>query len=143
MTAESDEIDHHVAAKLVAILQGHASDANHGIGIFAVHVEDGNRQALGQVRREAAGVGFARVGGEADQVVDDDVHCAADGVAAQVGKVQGLGGDSLPCESRVAVHDERQDLQLCRRGRCASAWRARVPSATGFTASRWLGFDTR
>ena len=33
---------------------------------------------------------------------------AADGVAAQVGEVQRLGGDSLPCKSRVAVHEERQ-----------------------------------
>ncbi len=58
VTAEADEIDHDVGAKLVAELHRHAAHAHHGIGIFAVHVEDGNGQALRQIRREAAGVGF-------------------------------------------------------------------------------------
>ncbi len=37
---------------------------------------------------------------------------SAHGVAAQVGQVQALGGDSLPRKSGVAVHDDRHNLQL-------------------------------
>ena len=112
VTAEADEIDHDVRAKLVAELHRHAAHAHHGVGIFAVHVEDGNRQALGQVRREAAGIGFVRIGGEADQIVNDNVNCSADVIAAQGREVQTLGGDSLPRESGIAVHDDGHDLQL-------------------------------
>ena len=46
------------------------------------------------------------------QIVDDDVNRSADGVATQVGKVQRLGGDSLPGKCRVAMHENRQDLDL-------------------------------
>ena len=42
MTAEADEIDYNVASKLIPILERHATDAYHGIRIFAVDVEDGN-----------------------------------------------------------------------------------------------------
>ena len=62
VTAEADEIDHHVGAELVAELHRHAAHAHHRIGIFAVNVEDRDRQALGQIGREAAGVVFARIG---------------------------------------------------------------------------------
>ena len=82
MTPEPDQVDHDVGTKLVAILQRHSPDTHHGIGVFTVHVEDRDRQALGQVGREAAGIGIAGIGGESDQVVDDDVNRAADGVAA-------------------------------------------------------------
>ena len=88
VAAEADEIHQDVGAELVAKLQRHAAHAHNGIGIFAVHMEDGNGQALRQIRREAAGVSFAGIGGEADQVVDDDVDGSADVVAAQIRQVQ-------------------------------------------------------
>ena len=49
-----------------------------------------------------------RRSGEADLVVDDDVHGAAGAVAAQQSEVQGLRDDALARERRVAVHHQRQ-----------------------------------
>jgi hypothetical protein len=49
-------------------------------------------------------------GGEADLVVDHDVHRAAGGVAAGLGQRQRFHHHALPCESGVAVHDHRQHL---------------------------------
>ena len=38
----SDQIDHHIAAEFVPVLQGQPSDSNDRFGILAVDVEDGN-----------------------------------------------------------------------------------------------------
>jgi hypothetical protein len=65
-----------------------------------------------QLRREARGVLFARIGGESDQVVDDDVDGAANGVAGEVGVIHGLGGDALSGESGIAVDEQRQIFGL-------------------------------
>ena len=122
---------------------GDAADAHDSVGIFGVHVEDGNRQALRDVGREARRVRFARHGGEADQIVDDDVDGAADGVSLEVGEIQRFGPDALAGEGGVAMHDDRNDLSACLPSpRRVCLARAR-PMATGSTASRWLGFETR
>ncbi len=60
MATETDEIDHHVGAEVVAILERHAAGAHHRIGIFAVDVKDRNRQTLGKIGGEAAGIGIGR-----------------------------------------------------------------------------------
>src|SRR5664279_5062134 len=109
---EPDQIDHYIRTKRVAILQRHSSGTNHRVGVFTVHVEDRDWQALGQVGREAAGIGLARVGSESDEVVDDDVYRTSDGVATQVGEVQRLSRDSLPGKSRVTVHEKWQDFRF-------------------------------
>ena len=51
---------------------------------------------------------FAGVGGEADEVVDDDVDGAADGITSQAGIVHGFRGDALSGESGVPVHQNRE-----------------------------------
>ncbi len=87
-------------------------DADGGVGIFAVDVEDGDGQTLGDVGGEARGVGLFGVRGEAEEVVGDDVHGAADVVAGERGEVEGLGGDALAGEGCVAVQDDGEDLLL-------------------------------
>ena len=104
---EADEIDHNVGPKLVAIFQSHAAGAHHRIRIFAINVENGNRQPLGKIGGEPAGIGIAGIGSEADEIVDDDVYGSANVVAAQVGQIQRLGGDSLSGKSGIAMHEHR------------------------------------
>ncbi len=106
----ADEVDDNVGVETLAVLGGDGGDAHGGVGVFAVDVEDGDRQALGEVGGEAGGVGLFGVGGEAEEVVGDDVQGAADGVAGERGEVEGFGGDSLPCEGCVAVEDDGKDL---------------------------------
>ena len=79
-------------------------------GVFGVDVEDGDGEALGEVGGEARGVGFAGEGGEAEQVVDDDLDGPADVVAVQGGEVEALGPDALAGEGGVAVDDHGEDL---------------------------------
>ena len=109
VAAVSDEVDDDVGVELVAILGGEGGDADDGGGIFGVDVEDGDGQAFGEVGGEARGVRFFGLGGESDEVVDDDVDAAADGVAVDAGEVQGLGPDALAGEGGVAVDDDGED----------------------------------
>ena len=129
--------------KRVAVLGGDGGDADDGVGVFGVDVEDGNGQALGDVGGEARGVGLFGLGGEAEEVVDDDVDGAADGVAVDAGEIEGFGPDALAGEGGVAVDDDGQDLIAVHRAPMRSCAARARPMATGSTASRWLGLETR
>ena len=112
VAAVADEVDDDVGVEALAVLGGDGGDAHGGVGIFAVDVEDGDGQTLGEVGGEAGGVGLFGVGGEAEEVVGDDVHGAADAVAGERGEVEGFGGDALTGEGGVAVEDDGEDPLL-------------------------------
>src|SRR6185312_12561317 len=75
-----------------------------------IHMENGNRQALCNVRREAAAGGFVRFGSESDEVVDDDMYRATYVVARNGGVVQRFRGHALSGKSRVAMHDDGKNF---------------------------------
>src|ERR1700683_4649096 len=106
--AIADQIDHYRAREFVAVIGGDAPDADHRVRIFRIHVKDRNRLALGQIGRKARRVRFRRHGGEADQIIHDDVDRAADGEAFDAGVIQSFGPDALAGEGRVAVQQDRQ-----------------------------------
>src|SRR5271154_143533 len=110
VAAIADEVDDHVGIKLGTIFGSNASNANHGIGIFGVDVEDGNALALGDIGSEASGMFLTGAGGETDEIVDDDVNRAADGVGEEIGEIEGFGKNSLPGEGGVTVHNDGPDL---------------------------------
>jgi hypothetical protein len=107
--AVADQVDHHIAVEGVTVVDRQGGGARHGLGDLAVDVEDRDRQALGDVGREARGVEAVRLGGEADHVVDHHVDGAAHVVALQPPQVEGLGEDPLAGEGGVAVQDDRED----------------------------------
>ena len=80
---------------------------HHGFRIVAVDVEDRRLDHLGDVGRIRRRARIARIGGEADLVVDDEMHRAAGAVAAQSGKPEALGDHALAGERRVAVDQQR------------------------------------
>ena len=100
--------------KLLPVIVSHLRDAQAGLRIVAVHVEDGrlhHARDVGGIRR---GARFVGIGGEADLVVDHQVNGAARGVAFQLRKIQRLGHHALPRESRVAVDQDRDDALALR-----------------------------
>ena len=58
--------------------------------------------------------------GEADQVVDNDVHRPAGRIALQVGQVQRLGPDALAGEGGIAVQLDEQHVRAPQRHRIHS-----------------------
>ena len=110
--AVADHVDDDVLVELLAEVVGELGDADAGLGVVAVDVEDrglDHPRDVGGVRR---GAGRARGGREADLVVDDDVDRAAGAVPAQLGQVERLGDDALPGERRVTVEEDRQDGEV-------------------------------
>src|SRR5579883_108817 len=78
--------------------------------IVAIDMEDRRLDQfrdVGRVRRRAR---IARIGREADLIVDDEMDRAAGAVAAQAGKAETFGDHALAGESRVAMDQERQRL---------------------------------
>ena len=111
--AEADDVDHHVLLELLAELDRQRGDQGHGLGVVAIDVEDrrlDHLEDVGAVQRRAV---VARVGGgEADLVVDDQVHRAARAVAAGLREVEHFLVDALAGHGGVAVDQHRQHLVL-------------------------------
>src|SRR6266403_1446686 len=110
--AVADEVDEDVLLEALAKADGQAGRLHGGLGVVTVHVEDGRLDDLGDVAR--VGGEAVRLGrrGEADLVVDDDVHRAARAVAVELGEPERLGHHPLAGEGRVAVHEDRHDARV-------------------------------
>ena len=81
---------------------------HHGFRIVAVDVEDRRLDHLGDVRAVGRGARVARVGREADLVVDDEVDRAAGAVTLEARQAEALGHHALAGERRIAVDQQRQ-----------------------------------
>ena len=112
VAAIADQVDHHVAVKAIAIFERQRAHAHHRLGIFAVDVEDGDRLPLRQVGGKARRVQLRRTGGEADQVVGEDVDRSADRKAFDASEVERLSRDALAGKSGVAVDHDGQNQFL-------------------------------
>src|SRR5258706_8959770 len=108
VAAVTDEVDDYVRAEPVAIFGGEAGDAYYCVHVFGVDVEDRYGLAARDAGGEARGVLFEIAGGESEQIVDNHVNGAADGVARKVGIVHGFGEDALSGEGGVAVNQQRE-----------------------------------
>ena len=67
VAAVADEIDDDVGAEFVAIFGGEAGDADDGVDVFGIDVEDRDRLAAGDAGGEARGVFFGVAGGESEE----------------------------------------------------------------------------
>ena len=105
--AITPQVDHHVALELFAELNRKLGHVNHGHGIVAVDVEDWRLDGLGHVGRIGGEACFARRGGEADLVVDDDVDRSAGAPPGQFRKAEGFEHNPLAGEGGVAVDQHR------------------------------------
>ncbi len=101
------EVDDHVVAVFRAIRHGEPYGGETRFGPVRVDVEDREVESLGQVAGVARGAALPRVGGEADLVVDDEVHGAAHAVAVEASEVQRFGHHALGGEGRVPVDEDR------------------------------------
>ena len=106
--AVAEHVDDDRLLELLAELGGDLGDVHHGLGVVAVDVEDRRLHHLGHVRAVGRGARVARVGGEADLVVDDEVDRAAGAVTLEAGEAEALRHHALAGEGRIAVDEQRQ-----------------------------------
>jgi hypothetical protein len=144
VAAVAHQVDEDIGLEPGPVVHGEPDHGQARLRVVGVHVEDGDVEAPGQVAGVLGGPALARVGGEADLVVHDDVERPAGLVAGEARDVQRLRHDALAGEGRVAVHEDGEDPEHVlgtRRVPSRSVCFARaIPSTTGFTNSRWLGF---
>ena len=81
---------------------------HHGFRVVAVDMEDRRVDHLRHIGRIRRGPRVARIGGEADLVVDDEVQRTAGAVAFQVGKAEAFRHHALAGKRRVTMHQQRQ-----------------------------------
>ncbi len=109
--AETDDVDDHVLVEQLAVVQRQLRAQHHCFGVVAVDVQHRRFDHLDHVGAVQRGAAVARVaGGEADLVVDHQVHRAAGVVAARLRQRQRLHHHALAGKGRVAVHQHRQHL---------------------------------
>src|SRR5580704_5576074 len=107
VAAIAEHVDHNGLLELLPELGRDLGSEDDGFRIVAIDVE--NRRLdhfsdVGRVRRRAR---ITRIGGEADLVVEDEMHRSAGAVAAQAGETQAFRHHTLPGERRIAVDQER------------------------------------
>src|SRR5262249_51754857 len=87
MATIADEIDDNITLERIAIVGSDLCHSNHGVYVFRIHVKNGDGLTLGQIGSEARRLVFAGHGGETDQIVGNDMKCAADRVSWKIGVV--------------------------------------------------------
>ena len=110
VAAIADEVDDHVGTEFGAVFGGEAAYAHDGIGIFTIDVKDGHALAAGNAGSVTRRVFLRGARGEADQIVDNDVECAADGISREIGEIQRFRPNALPSEGGIAVHHDGPDF---------------------------------
>ena len=96
--------------ELLPEFDGYFRSMNHRFRIITIAVENwrfDHFRHIGGIGRRAR---IPRIGGEADLVIDNEMHRAAGAVALQAGKTETFSNDALPGKSRVAVNQQRQHL---------------------------------
>ncbi len=111
VTAVADQVQHHILAEGHAVIDRQLHGEQHRLRIVTIEVQDWRTDHLGDI---GAVIARTRIlgdaGGEADLVVDDDVHRALGGIAAQFRQVEGLHHHALAGEGGIAVQDHRHHL---------------------------------
>ena len=105
--AIAEHVDDHRLLEFLPEFGCDLGGENHRFRVVAVDVKDRRLDHLGDVGRIGRRSRIARIGGEADLVVDDEMQRAAGAVAAQSGKPETLGDYALTGERRVAMNEQR------------------------------------
>ncbi len=103
----ADHVDDCVVTEAASEVDGQVNGGEAGLDVVGVDVHDWDVEAFGEVGGVARRAAVARVGGEADLVVGDQVQRSAGGVARETLQVEDFGDDALCAESGVAVHQDR------------------------------------
>ncbi len=104
----AEHVHNHRLVELLAELGGHLGGIDDRFRIVAVSVQDRRLDHLGDVGGIGRGAPEARVGGEPDLVVDDDMDRACRAVTAQARQAEALGDHALAGEGGIAVDEQRQ-----------------------------------
>ena len=136
--AITHQVDHDVLAELGAEIDRQLHRVNNRFRVIAVYVQDRRFDHLGHVGAVGRGARILRIGGgEADLVVDDNVHAAAGAITARLRHVQPFHHHALTGKRRITVHEDGQYL------RAVGIAAALLPGARGAGCHRVDDFEVR
>src|SRR5208337_3755095 len=107
----AEDVDDHGLVELLPVLGRDLGAEDDRLRVVAVDVEDRRLDQLGDVGGVGRGARIARVSGEPDLVVDDEMKRAAGAMAAQAREAEAFRHDPLAGEGRVAVDQQRQHFR--------------------------------
>ena len=149
--AIAEHVDHHRPPEALAELDRDLGGEHHGFRIVAVHMQHRRLDHLGDVGRVRRRARIHRARGEADLVVDDEMHRTAGAVPLEAREPQAFGDHALAGKRGIAMQQQRQHhgavgpaprprlIILPSGAICWSCLARALPSTTGSTISRWLG----
>ena len=137
VAAVTDEVDDHIGVEGVAVFDGQRGDTHDGVGVFRVHVEDGDGQPLARCRRRSARNSTRPGSAVKPMRLLTMIWMVPPTVKPwMVGEIQGFCPDALAGKGGVAVDEHRAGRwSMPRLPKRICLARAR-PMATGSTASR-------
>ena len=109
VTPVTEHIDNNRLLKLLAELGRDLRDIDDRFGLVSVNVKDRSLDHARHIRAIRRGPQMARIGGEADLIVDDEVDGSASTVTLEAGEAETLRNDALTSKRRVAVDQHRHD----------------------------------
>src|ERR1700686_5755755 len=112
MAAVANQIDYDVAAEFVAVIERHPANANDGIDVFRIYMEDRNVLTASQLRCEPRRVQLAWHSSESYQIVHDDMDGSTNAVAADLCQIESFSKHALPSERAIAMDEQRKKLLL-------------------------------
>ena len=109
----AQQVDEHVGAELLAVVQRDLHGQAHGLGVVAVHVEDRAQRHLAHIGAVGAAAAVHVVGGEAHLVVHHHVQGASGAVGLVLGHLHHLVHHALARDGGITVdHDGHHLLRL-------------------------------
>ena len=108
--AIAEHVDDDRLVELLPEFGGDLGGVDHRFRIVAVDVEDRRLDHLGDVGRIGRRAREDRIGGEADLVVDDEMHRAADAMTAQARQAEAFGDHALAGKGGIAMQQQRHHL---------------------------------
>ena len=101
---KAHQINHHIFVELHTVIQRDLGNQQCRLGIIRIDMKNRRIHHLCHIAAISAGAGVARIrGGEADLVVDDDMHRAASVIAARLRHAQRFHHHPLAGERGIAV----------------------------------------
>ena len=108
----ANQVDEKALPEALAIGHAQSHRLNAGLRIVRVHVHDWNLEPFGQVARVVRGARVDGIRRESHLVVRNDVHRAADAIAAEELEIERFRDDPFAGKRGVAVQDHGEHAQL-------------------------------
>ena len=96
-------VDDEIPSELLSKIERHLGNKLERNRVFAIHMQNGDLDHLGNVGRIHRRTRIFGQSGEPDLIVNDDVNGAAGRVTLELRHIEGFRHDPLPRESGVAM----------------------------------------